>query len=112
MHVLVDVGTEDKFLKDGQLEPDTLKEAAKENGRQEGEVQIRMQEGYDHSYFFVSTLLWESNRGLASIDLACCANTEKDLHFRSRACRVPRKVSQSLGPIYGQRASIRSAGQE
>lgn len=54
MHILVDVGSDDKFLKDGQLEPDALKEAAKENGRQEGEVEVRLQDGYDHSYFFVS----------------------------------------------------------
>jgi S-formylglutathione hydrolase len=56
--MLVDVGTEDQFLKDGQLEPDTLKEAAKENGREEGEVQVRLQAGYDHSYYFVSSFAW------------------------------------------------------
>lgn len=55
--MLVDVGTEDQFLKDGQLEPDTLKDAAKENEREEGEVQVRMQEGYDHSYYFVSFVI-------------------------------------------------------
>jgi hypothetical protein len=56
----------DQFLKDGQLEPDALKEAAKENGRDEQEVQVRMQEGYDHSYYFVSDIsalaLWCSRR--------------------------------------------------
>ena len=54
INILADIGTDDKFLKDGQLEPETLKEAAKEAGR-EAEVQMRMQEGYDHSYFFVSS---------------------------------------------------------
>jgi S-formylglutathione hydrolase len=36
-------------------EPQTLQEAAKQNGRDESEVQVRMQEGYDHSYYFIST---------------------------------------------------------
>lgn len=54
LHVLVDVGTEDKFLKDGQLEPDALTRAAEEAERQDGEVQVRMQDGFDHSYYFVS----------------------------------------------------------
>ncbi len=56
LHVLVDVGTEDKFLKDGQLEPDALTQAAKEAERQDGEVQVRMQDGFDHSYYFVSEI--------------------------------------------------------
>lgn len=42
-------------MKDGQLEPKALEQAAKEAGR-EGEVEVRMQEGYDHSYFFVSII--------------------------------------------------------
>jgi S-formylglutathione hydrolase len=54
INILADIGTDDKFLKDGQLEPKTLQEAAKE-AKREDEVAVRMQEGYDHSYFFVST---------------------------------------------------------
>lgn len=54
INILADIGTDDKFLKDGQLEPETLKEAAREAGR-EAEVEVRMQEDYDHSYFFIST---------------------------------------------------------
>ncbi|WVR06027.1 S-formylglutathione hydrolase [Kwoniella sp. DSM 27419] len=48
-HILVDVGTEDKFLKDGQLEPDALKGVGKEG------VEVRVQDGFDHSYYFIST---------------------------------------------------------
>ena len=56
LHILVDVGTEDQFYKDGQLEPLTLEEAAKMAGRSKDEVKVRMQEGFDHSYYFVSSL--------------------------------------------------------
>ncbi len=45
--VLIDQGTEDKFLKE-QLMPEKLKGPG---------VEIRMQEGYDHSYYFISTFL-------------------------------------------------------
>jgi len=55
LHVLVDVGTKDDFLKKGQLEPQTLEEAAKASGRKDGEVEVRMQDGFDHSYYFIST---------------------------------------------------------
>ncbi|KAG6056808.1 hypothetical protein E4U17_001930 [Claviceps sp. LM77 group G4] len=50
---LIDVGTTDPFYKDGQLLPEHFAKAAKDAGV-EGPV-IRYQEGYDHSYFFVST---------------------------------------------------------
>jgi S-formylglutathione hydrolase len=48
------VGTDDQFLKDGQLEPKALVQAAENAGRKEGEVQVRLQDGFDHSYYFVS----------------------------------------------------------
>jgi S-formylglutathione hydrolase len=50
--VLVDTGTEDQFL--DLLRPETLAEAAAAR-RQQGS--FRMQPGYDHSYFFVSTFM-------------------------------------------------------
>lgn len=53
LHMLVDVGTADQFLKAGQLEPQALERAAKERGAPE-ELDLRMQDGYDHSYYFVS----------------------------------------------------------
>ncbi|WRT64304.1 S-formylglutathione hydrolase [Kwoniella shivajii] len=48
-HILVDVGTEDDFLKKGQLEPKSLEAVGKEG------VEVRMQDGFDHSYYFIST---------------------------------------------------------
>lgn len=48
LKILVDVGTEDQFLKQGQLQPQTLEKAGKKG------VEVRMQDGYDHSYYFVS----------------------------------------------------------
>jgi hypothetical protein len=51
--MLVDVGDADDFGKKGQLQPEKLKEAAQNAGREEGEVEVRMQEGFDHSYYFV-----------------------------------------------------------
>ncbi|WVF70320.1 S-formylglutathione hydrolase [Kwoniella sp. CBS 6097] len=49
VNILVDVGTGDDFLKKGQLEPKSLERAGKEG------VQVRMQDGFDHSYYFIST---------------------------------------------------------
>ena len=47
----MDIGTADQFLKDGQLEPKALEQAAE--GREKGEVEVRLQDGFDHSYYFV-----------------------------------------------------------
>lgn len=44
----MDVGTDDQFLKQGQLQPQALEKAGKKG------VEVRMQDGYDHSYYFVS----------------------------------------------------------
>ncbi|KAI9482992.1 MAG: s-formylglutathione hydrolase-like protein [Benjaminiella poitrasii] len=55
MDVLVDVGTADGFL-EKELLIDELKKAVKELGR-ETEWNIRYQDGYDHSYFFISTFM-------------------------------------------------------
>ncbi|KAL6404046.1 carbohydrate esterase family 1 [Ilyonectria robusta] len=53
LNALVDVGTADNFYKQGQLLPENLQKAAKEAGVDALEVNYR--EGYDHSYFFIST---------------------------------------------------------
>ncbi|POR35655.1 S-formylglutathione hydrolase [Tolypocladium paradoxum] len=53
LNCLVDVGTGDNFYKQGQLLPENFEKAVKEAGI-EG-VKVRYQEGYDHSYFFIST---------------------------------------------------------
>ena len=53
--LLVDQGTADNFL-DEQLKTHLLDEACR---KADMPVQIRMQEGYDHSYFFISTFMAE-----------------------------------------------------
>ncbi|EIM92542.1 carbohydrate esterase family 1 protein [Stereum hirsutum FP-91666 SS1] len=53
--VLVDYGTADNFYKAGQLLPENFVKAAREAGFDESQVVVRAQEGYDHSYFFIST---------------------------------------------------------
>jgi len=52
--ILIDQGTSDRFLE--LLQPEALAAAMAER-RQEGA--LRMQKGYDHSYFFVSTFMEE-----------------------------------------------------
>jgi S-formylglutathione hydrolase len=61
--ILVDQGGADSFL-EGQLKPQLLEEACAKAGQK---LQLRIQPGYDHSYFFVSTfmeshLAWHAER--------------------------------------------------
>lgn len=61
--LLVDQGTADGFLEDG-LRPSLLDEACKTAGIP---LQLNMREGYDHSYFFISTFMedhlrWHAER--------------------------------------------------
>jgi S-formylglutathione hydrolase len=51
--LLVDQGRADQFLADG-LRPQLLQEACKKAGLP---LTLRMHEGYDHSYFFISTFM-------------------------------------------------------
>jgi S-formylglutathione hydrolase len=51
--ILVDQGTDDAFL-DTQLKPELLQEACRRAGVP---LELRMQPGYDHSYFFVATFV-------------------------------------------------------
>jgi S-formylglutathione hydrolase len=51
--LLIDQGTEDEFLSD-QLKPDALEQACIANHYP---LELRMQKGYDHSYFFISTFI-------------------------------------------------------
>jgi S-formylglutathione hydrolase len=53
--ILVDQGTADNFL-EGQLKPDLLEAACADAGQS---LTLRMQEGYDHSYYFISTFMAE-----------------------------------------------------
>ncbi|MDY7098906.1 MAG: S-formylglutathione hydrolase [Pseudomonadota bacterium] len=61
--MLVDQGTADNFLEE-QLQTGRLRDACAQAGI---EAEIRMQEGYDHSYFFISTFMeqhiaWHAER--------------------------------------------------
>jgi S-formylglutathione hydrolase len=61
--LLVDQGTADSFLDDG-LRPWLLEEACRKAGIP---MTLRMQDGYDHSYFFISTFMadhiaWHAKR--------------------------------------------------
>ena len=61
--VLVDQGTADNFLKE-QLKPELLQEACAKAGIP---LTLRRQEGYDHSYYFISTFIedhlrWHAQR--------------------------------------------------
>ncbi|UZD90519.1 S-formylglutathione hydrolase [Cognatishimia activa] len=52
--VLIDTGTDDQFM--DLLKPETLAAAVAERRQ---EANLRLQKGYDHSYFFVSTFMEE-----------------------------------------------------
>lgn len=61
--ILVDQGMADQFL-EGQLRPELLREACDRAGIP---LTLRMQEGYDHSYYFISSfvadhLRWHAER--------------------------------------------------
>ena len=52
--LLVDQGAEDEFLAKGQLLPDNLSAAC---AKAKVNLKLRMQPGYDHSYYFVATFM-------------------------------------------------------
>ena len=61
--ILIDQGVEDEFLAD-QLKPESFVQACEEKNV---EVSLRMQPGFDHSYFFIATFIqdhidWHSQR--------------------------------------------------
>jgi S-formylglutathione hydrolase len=51
--ILIDQGTADKFLAD-QLLPEVFAAAARKSGQK---LNLRMQEGYDHGYYFIQTFV-------------------------------------------------------
>lgn len=57
--ILVDQGSEDNFLKEGQLLPEKLEAAAKQA---DYPMTLRYQEGYDHSFYFISSFIAEHLR--------------------------------------------------
>jgi len=54
--ILIDQGTADEFLEEGQLLPEHLQLACDKAGQP---LDLRMQEGYDHSYHFIGTFVGE-----------------------------------------------------
>jgi len=55
LHLLVDQGANDEFLS-VQLRPELLRAACEASSHP---LTLRMQQGYDHSYFFISTFIGE-----------------------------------------------------
>ncbi len=53
--ILVDQGDADEFLME-QLKPEQLLKAASSKN---SKLELRMQHGYDHSYFFISSFIEE-----------------------------------------------------
>ena len=51
--VLVDQGTADPYLEE-QLQPQRLREACESAGV---DLELRLQDGYDHSYYFIATFM-------------------------------------------------------
>ena len=55
-NILIDQGTADEFYEEGQLLPENLQTACQNSGQS---LELRMQEGYDHSYHFISSFVGE-----------------------------------------------------
>jgi S-formylglutathione hydrolase len=54
--LLIDQGADDAFLKQGQLHPNDLEEACVKTGQK---IELRMQPGYGHDYYFIQTFIAE-----------------------------------------------------
>jgi S-formylglutathione hydrolase len=62
--ILIDVGTADPYLAQGQLLPEVFEQSCMEVGQL---LTLRMQPGYDHSYYFVSTFIEDHIRHHAMV---------------------------------------------
>jgi len=62
--ILIDCGTADSFLADGQLLPDVFSDACAKAGQP---LTLRMQEGYDHSYYFIASFVEDHIRHHAAV---------------------------------------------
>lgn len=51
--ILIDQGTDDQFLR-AQLRPELLEDACRQAGQA---LELRMQRGYDHSYYFIQSFI-------------------------------------------------------
>jgi len=56
LHILIDQGTTDNFYVQKQLLPEHFQAAAEKAGVK---AQVRFQDGYDHSYYFIATFIGE-----------------------------------------------------
>lgn len=54
--VLIDQGCDDKFYVEGQLLPEHFEAACKDNGIS---VEVKLRDGYDHSYYYIATFIEE-----------------------------------------------------
>jgi S-formylglutathione hydrolase len=52
--ILIDQGTADEFYDEGQLLPENLQQACDKAGQP---LQLRLQDGYDHSYHFIASFI-------------------------------------------------------
>ena len=57
--VLTTTGLADNFLDDNQLQPEALRSAMEAIGHPDAGAGVQMVDGYDHSYFFISTFMEE-----------------------------------------------------
>ncbi|PZD74678.1 S-formylglutathione hydrolase [Acaryochloris thomasi RCC1774] len=57
--ILIDQGAEDEFLTQGQLLPEVFKKACQQTGQP---LTLRMHPGYDHSYYFIATVIGDHIR--------------------------------------------------
>jgi S-formylglutathione hydrolase len=55
-HILIDQGLADEFYDEGQLLSENFEKACADSSQA---LELRMQEGYDHSYHFISTFIGE-----------------------------------------------------
>ncbi|MCG5061305.1 MAG: S-formylglutathione hydrolase [Limnoraphis sp. WC205] len=62
--ILIDVGTADPYLVQGQLLPEVFEQSCVQVGQV---LTLRMQQGYDHSYYFVSTFIEDHIRHHAMV---------------------------------------------
>ena len=53
-HILIDQGTADQFLAEQKLLPEKFSAAAAKSGQK---LTLRMQQGYDHGYYFIQTFM-------------------------------------------------------
>jgi S-formylglutathione hydrolase len=63
-HILIDQGTADQFLADQQLLPEKFSAAAAKSGQK---LTLRMQQSYDHGYYFIQTFMGDHLRHHAQI---------------------------------------------